>query len=308
MATGPVARRFGTQVQSPGFWLRSRREYGIRIINKTGSSIAANKLVAVSGYDVTSKHIKVVLADADAANLSTDVWVTKAAIADGAKATVYKGFLSPATLDTSGVTTVGDPVYLDTTAGAFTATAPSAGNATLILVGFTTVKSSTVGQIHWDIQPPQKISSLQIQGGQADSTIFSASGTIASADITGTGAGQLGHANGVILVPVAAAGKINQFISAIVTNTFAVAAYGGGGNTTINIGAGGAALSGLAANTVIITNAATATIEFVPLAATKNVYTTANPLNLVTASAPTQPGTAAGTISWHIYYRTVSIP
>jgi len=241
MAAPVTARRFGTQIQSPGFWLRNKREYGIRVINKTGSSIAANKLVAISGYDVTTKHLKVVLADADSANLATDVYVTRTAIADGSKSSVFKGFQSPASLDTSGVTTVGDPVYLDTTAGAFTATAPSAGNAMVVLVGYSIVKSSTVGQIHWDIQPPQKLGSGQIQSG-ADATILQASGTITSANMTGTGAGQLGHANGVVLVAAGGAGVINQLVYCIVESLFSVAAYTGGGNLSVNIGAGGAAL------------------------------------------------------------------
>lgn len=300
-----AVRRFGTQIQSPGFYLKTKREYGIRVINKTGSAIAANKLVAISGYDVTSKHLKVVLADADSANLATDVYVTRASISDGAKATVYKGFQSPATLDTSSVSAAGDPVYLDTTAGAFTATAPSAGNAVVVLVGYVIAKSSTVGQIHWDIQPPQKFGSNSIQTG-ADATILQASGTIASADITGTSAGQLGHAQGVVLVPAGGAGVINQLVYCIVESIFSVAAYTGGGNLSVNIGAGGAALTGVAANTTWCTNAASAYLEFVPLAATKNTYTLNNPLNLVSSAAPTQPGTAAGTIKYKIGYRAIT--
>lgn len=307
MATGPVSRRFGTAVKATGFWLGPKRNIGIRVINKSGSDIAANKLVAISGYDVTTKHLKVVLADADAANLATDVYVTVAKLTNGAKGTVYKGFLSTATLDTSGATTVGDPVYLSTTAGGFTSTAPT-GAGSVVVVGYSTVKSSTVGQIHWDIQPVQIIGSLQTQGGAADNTIIEATGTITSANITGTGAGQLGHANGVIMAAASPAGTINQLVACVVTSTFATAAYTGGGNLSVNIGAGGAALTGVAANTVWCTNAATATIEFVPLAATKNTYTTANPLNLVSASAPTQPGTAAGTISYKLFYRTLTIP
>lgn len=280
---------------------------GRRVINKTGSDIAADKLVALSGYDVTSKHPKIVLADADSVGLATDVFVTAKAITNGNKGMVFKGATSAATLNTN-FGTVGDPVYLDTTAGAFTGTAPVAGNARQLIVGYTMVKSATIGQIRWDIKPPSLIGSLDMQAGLDGQIMQVVAGTITSANITGTSAGQLGHANGVILVPAGGAAIINQLVYAIITSTFAVAAYTGGGNTSINIGAGGAALTGVAANTVIITNAATATIEFVPLAATKNVYTLNNPLNLVTASAPTQPGTAAGTISYKVGYRAITIP
>lgn len=301
-------QRFAYYTQAPGFLLKDRRTFGIRVINKTGSAIAANKLVALSGFDVTTKHIKVVLADADAANLSTDVYVTKASISDGARATVYKGFLSTSNLDTSGATNAGDPVYLDTTAGGFTSTAPSAGNASVTVVGYVVVKSSTVGQIAWDVQPTQKYSSLQSQGGGVDSQIITASGTIASAAITGTSAGQLGHANGVILVPAGGAAVVNQLVYCFVESLFATAAYGGGGNLSVNIGAGGAALTGVAATATWCTNSASAYLEFVPLAAAAKAYTLNNPLNLVSSVAPTQPGTAAGTINWKIGYRALQTP
>lgn len=147
-----------------GLLFKSRRTFGLPVVNKTGASIAANKLVAVSGYDTATKLPKIVLADADAANLATDVWVTSAAIADLASGKVYKGFMSVPTLDTSSVTTVGDPVFLDTVAGGFTATAPTGATARVVLVGYAQVKSASVGQIAWDIQEPQKFGSLDYSG------------------------------------------------------------------------------------------------------------------------------------------------
>lgn len=131
------------------------------------------------------------------------------------------------------------------------------------------------------------------------------SGQISAARIISTAAGDLGHANGVIMVPAAPTGCINQLVSCIVALDFGVAAYTGGGNTTVNIGAGGAALTGLVATTVLIQAAADVVIELVPLAATKNTYTTANPLNLVTSIAPTNPGTAAGVINYVIKYNLI---
>lgn len=133
-----------------------------------------------------------------------------------------------------------------------------------------------------------------------------AEGTITAAQIISTAAGGLGHANGFIMVPAPGTGKINQLLSAILINDFAVAAYTGGGNTTVNIGGGGAALTGLVSNANFIQSAADKIIEFVPLAATFNVYTNNNPLNLVTASAPTNPGTAAGVFRYKVSYRVIS--
>lgn len=149
-------------------------------------------------------------------------------------------------------------------------------------------------------------SGVVASGSVSASSVQLATGTITSANITGTGAGQLGHANGVILVPAAGATIINELISAVLINDFATAAYTGGGNTTINIGGGGAALTGLVSNANFIQSAADKTIEFVPLAATFNTYTLNNSLNLVTASAPTNPGTAAGVFRYVVAYRQIA--
>lgn len=141
-------------LRADGFIFKKRRTLGLRVINKTGSSIAVNKLVTVSGYDTTSKLPKIVLADADAAGLHTDVYVTKAAIANNAQGDVWKGFMSSADIDTSSATAAGDPVYLSTTAGGWTATAPTGAAVTQQVVGYVQVKSATVGQIAWDVQIP----------------------------------------------------------------------------------------------------------------------------------------------------------
>lgn len=291
MAGKIPTRTFTSHIRAASFIPLKGGGFGMKIINKTGSSIAANKIVALTGFDVTSGFPKVVLADATAAG-HDDLYITKFAIANGAKGYVLKGFLSTRDLNTN-VGTVGDPVFVDpATAGGFTITAPGTGSVNSTPVGFTTVKSATVGQIFWNVGP--RVSNVQ-----------TASGTITSANITGTSAGQLGHANGVILVPAAATGFVNQLVSTVLINSFSVAAYTGGGNTTINIGGGGAALTGLVSNANFIQAAANKVIEFVPLAATFNTYTTANSLNLVTASAPTQPGTAAGVFKYVVHYRVI---
>lgn len=140
----------------------------------------------------------------------------------------------------------------------------------------------------------------------AASVIQSITGSIASATITGTSAGQLGHANGVVLVPAAAAGAINELVSAVVAMDFLTAAYTGGGNVTVNLSGGGVALTGLVATANFIQVSADKIIEFVPLAATFNNYGTgANGLALVSSVAPTNPGTAAGIINYQVNYRTI---
>lgn len=131
---------------------------GVQVYNESGSSIAADKLVAIVGYDVTKKLPNIVLADANTAT-HTDVYVTLEAIANNAEGFVFKGGLSDALLDTSSATTVGDPLYLSETAGGFVSTAPTTSDAAVLPVGWSTVKSSTVGQIHWHIGEAEKLGS-----------------------------------------------------------------------------------------------------------------------------------------------------
>lgn len=133
--------------------------------------------------------------------------------------------------------------------------------------------------------------------------ILIAKGTISSADITGTAEGQLGHANGYPMVPDYGADDVVELVSAVLIMDFDTAAYTGGGNTTVNLSGGGAAMTGLVSNANFIQAAADKIIQFVPLAATFNTLVADKGLNLVTASAPTNPGTAAGEIHYRVAYR-----
>lgn len=126
---------------------------------------------------------------------------------------------------------------------------------------------------------------------------------IASAAITGTSAGQLGHANGVELVAPPGAGKVLELVSAVLMYDYATAAYTGGGNVTVNIGSGGAALTGIISAANSIGASADKIVMFVPLAAAAANLTANVGLNLVAASAFTQPGTAAGVVRVKVAYR-----
>ncbi len=140
----------------------------------------------------------------------------------------------------------------------------------------------------------------------AKSVIQTATGSISAANIIGTSAGQLGHAQGVVLVPAAAAGSANILLSSVFAMDFATAAYTAGGNTTVNISGGGSALTGLVNTTTFIQAASDVIINLVPLAATNLSYGAgANGLALVTTVAPTNPGTAAGVINWQVTYQTI---
>lgn len=133
--------------------------------------------------------------------------------------------------------------------------------------------------------------------------VYSAQGSISAADIVGTASGQLGHANGYVLVPSYGSDKVVELVSAIVIMEYGTAAYTAGGNTTVNISGGGAALTGLVSNANFIQASANKIVQFVPLAATFNVLVADKGIALVSASAPTNPGTAAGVIHYKVTYR-----
>lgn len=122
-----------------------------------------------------------------------------------------------------------------------------------------------------------------------------------------TTAGTLSHANGLIVVPAAPTGFVNLLHKLIASYTFGTAAFTGGGNTTVNIGGGGAALTGLIATTSLWQSASNVIYEFKPLSTVATPMTTAQSINLVTASAITNPGTAAGSAKVYCWYSQVAI-
>ena len=128
---------------------------------------------------------------------------------------------------------------------------------------------------------------------------------IASADITGTSAGQLGHTNGVAVVAAPGVGKAIEFISAVVINQFGVAAYTGGGNVSVNYTAGGA-VSGTVSAANSIGGSGDKVAVVLPAVPANNQLVSNTGLSLVAASAFTQPGTAAGVVRVKVAYRVHS--
>lgn len=134
-----------------------------------------------------------------------------------------------------------------------------------------------------------------------------ATGTIASADITGTAAGQLGHAQGVVLQAAPGANVALQLVAFGLYYDFATAAYTAGGNLTVNWGAGGAALTGLVSAANSVAAAADKAVMFFPLSTAGVAIVSNASLNLVSTVAFTQPGTAAGVINWELWYRVMAV-
>lgn len=129
----------------------------------------------------------------------------------------------------------------------------------------------------------------------------------AAAMIDTTAAIGMSSTNGLTLVPAPATGFMLLWHKTIVSYTFGTAAYTAGGNTTVNIGAGGAALSGLIATTTLWQNASSIIQEFVPLSTVAFPITKETAISLKTASAITNPGTAAGTAKVYTWYSVVAI-
>jgi hypothetical protein len=154
-------------------------------------------------------------------------------------------------------------------------------------------------------RPNQNPASPAIQFGDAGG-MSAVTIPITSAMITGTAAGQLGHALGVPLVPDPPAGTLIELISCIVSYKFATAAYANGGNLSVNIN-GGAAVTGVVSAANSIGAGADKAVELLPLAAAGNVLTPNKGLNLVAAAAFTNPGTAAGTVKCYVMYRVYTL-
>lgn len=136
---------------------------GVTMANKTGLTITPGQLVYSGGYDTTLATTTAVLADADAGGKRA-TWVALATILNNASGAF--GLHYTLTLQNTNAGSVGDPVYLSTTAGGYTLTAPSAANALVQIIGYISVKSATVGQIEVILLPgavPVKIGSNEYQ-------------------------------------------------------------------------------------------------------------------------------------------------
>lgn len=135
-----------------------------------------------------------------------------------------------------------------------------------------------------------------------EKTIQYAEVSITAADIVATGAGKLGHASGVVLVADPGSTKVVELISAILIYDYDTAAFTGGGNLSINSN-GGSALTGVVSAANSLGASADKVVQFVPLSTAGNALTVNKGLNLVAASAFTQPGTAAGVVRVKVAYR-----
>jgi hypothetical protein len=127
--------------------------------------------------------------------------------------------------------------------------------------------------------------------------------TIASAQIVGTFANDLGHANGSPIVLAPGAGYALQFVSAVLIYDYDTAAYTGGAGDDLTFYINSVPVSASIATADLITKAGD-TVIYVPALATDYVLGVNSTINLACTEV-TQPGTAAGVIRVKCTYRVI---
>lgn len=128
--------------------------------------------------------------------------------------------------------------------------------------------------------------------------------TLTATEIVGTSAGDLGHASGAVLVAGVSSAYAMEFVSAVAIYDFDTAAYTGGGNdTTINIGGGGAALTGVVTSANLLGAAGDKIVVFNQLSTAALPLSVGTGLSMNSVTAWTQPGTAAGVLRVQVSYR-----
>ena len=159
---------------------------GLTVKNVSGGPLAVGDLVYVNGTTTspvtgTDPVATVTKADADGvAAASVAAYVVTRAMASNSFGKVGK-YLVARGLNTSAYTTVGDPVYLSTTAGGSTPGAPTLGNQQI--VGFVAVKSATAGIIVYDLRSNGVVRAGGLSGSSAGVVADQAAGAIAPANI-----------------------------------------------------------------------------------------------------------------------------
>lgn len=267
---------------NPNAWLRvlSQNNIGVFVINAAPSNGSSGTGVNILGTGALLIDNVNGILYMNTGTLSSPTWTAIAPVAGG--------LALP-----SGDILVGN-------SGGKAAAVAMTGDVAITNAGVTTVQPGAITS--------GKIAANAIGSGQLSTSLLQyASGTISSANITGTSAGQLGNAAGAILIPAPGAGFSLQLEAVGLYYTFATAAYTGGGVVGIAWGSGGAAVTGTATYANSIGASANKANMFTLLSTAAIALVSNASLNLTVASAPTQPGTAAGTIAWEAWYRIMTV-
>lgn len=155
------------------------KKLGLKCRNETGGTLAKGQLVYISSWNETLKLPLISKADANAAGKAAQ-YVLQDAIPNNTKGRALKGWRSD-DIDTSAYGAVGDPAFLSATAGNTTETAPTAADSIQQEVGTVAIKHATTGAIDYDIKPPRKIGSNELQLAFAPTGSFALTGDISPA-------------------------------------------------------------------------------------------------------------------------------
>lgn len=232
------------------------------VYNDTGSTIAKGSVVAVSGAQ--GQRPSVVLADADSEALSAStLGITAEAIANGAEGFVCTFGLVRG-LNTSAFT-AGQAIYLSQTAGAFTATRPSAPAHTVAL-GYVISINASSGEVFVNINNGWELDELHnvliTSPASGNTLIYDAvAGVWENANLTaGTGISVTNGAGSITLA--------NTGVTSAVAGT-GVSVSGSTGAVTFNIGQAVATSSNVEFNSLGVGTAGSATAG--EIRATNNV-------------------------------------
>lgn len=275
---------------------------GELVYNDSGGDLAAGDLVRVSGWyeqsDISERSIRrVAKADADLADAAA-VYVCRTAIKSGKQGRVFKTYRFTGQNTNAG--NVNDPVYLSSTAGGWTLTAPSASNARVQIVGRIAVKSSTVGVIEFNLQDQHftgRLPQAQVQGGATTVTV-----SITNAEMLAL------RATPKQLVAAPGAGFMLVFEHIVFSSLASGGAYT---ETTDNLAVkytngSGATASGTIETTGVI-DSTSQTYSFAPSVACLPVANAALVLHNI-GDGEFGGGNAANTMRAIVTYRTVTLP
>lgn len=186
---------------------------GLTVKNVFAGTLAVGTLVCINGTTTDPAtggdvYATVTKADADAnAPATVATYVVVKAMAQNAFGKVARSFTQYG-VNTSSWATVGDPVYLSTTAGEATATAPTSPGANVQRVGYVAKKSATAGIISFDLKSNTvtKLGTLGI-GGVIGATVAPIGGDQAAGAIS---AGNIGVPVRLSLtIPAGATGNVD---------------------------------------------------------------------------------------------------
>lgn len=168
------------------------------IRNETGGTLAAGTPVYISGWSEAQNRFLVTKADADALGRRAQFFTQASMVtaSNGIGSAAYRGTVNgtgSAPLDLAGAA-VGDPVYLSTTAGECTLSAPSGGDDQVQIVGQVAIVASDI--VEGIIRQPGVVGTNEL----ADLAVTL--GKIAANVLTGTVVGSVANANVVGGIPV----------------------------------------------------------------------------------------------------------